>query len=225
MVLVGDGPVFCAGIDLKDPTFGSALAGNTDPARAGLAFQSQLAEMQDAFTALEACPVPVIAAVHGPCLGAGVDLVSAADIRLASSEATFSVREVVLGLAADVGTLQRLPKIVGNESWVREVCLTGRVFDADEALRVGLVSRVSPRVVDDALRLAHTISQHSPVAVVGTKRALLYARDHSVGDGLAQISQYSALALQSPDFKILQGRKAKGSTKPEYANLHPQARL
>ena len=98
--------------------------------------------MQDSFSAIETCGVPVIAAVHGACIGGGVDLICAADIRVCSRDAVFSVKEVDIGLAADIGSLQRLPKIVTNQSWVRDVVYTARNFGADEALRVGLVSGV-----------------------------------------------------------------------------------
>lgn len=94
-------------------------------------------------TALELCSRPVIAAVHSACIGAGVSLITAADIRYCTEDAYFTVKEIDLGLAADVGALQRLPKVVGNHSWARELCLTGRNFDSKEALTFGLVSRVS----------------------------------------------------------------------------------
>ena len=98
--------------------------------------------MQDSFTNIERCKQPVIAAIHGPCIGGGVDLTSACDIRYASKDAFFSIKEVDVGLAADVGTLQRMPKIVGNEGLVRELAYTARHFSAQEALQFGFVTRV-----------------------------------------------------------------------------------
>lgn len=133
ILLMGKGKGFCSGIDITDEKFFSGLTfgdddsekDTPDPARKSLAFRSQILEMQAAFTAVEECPVPVAVAIHGACVGAGVDLVCCADVRLCSPSAKFSVREVRLGLAADVGTLQRLPKLVGFSSRVRELCLTG----------------------------------------------------------------------------------------------------
>ncbi|OXB51870.1 hypothetical protein ASZ78_007018, partial [Callipepla squamata] len=146
---------------------------------------------------LEKCPKPVIAAVHGACIGGGVDLVSACDIRYCSQDAWFQVKtdsvspnatqEVDIGLAADVGTLQRLPKIVGSQSLVNELAFTARKMMAPEAQSCGLVSRVFPdkaALLQGALELAAAIAARSPVAVQGTKVNLLYSRDHSVPDSL-----------------------------------------
>ncbi len=138
VLLKGSGKGFCGGIDVTDQTFFAGISpsefndnddnSSRDAARKSLAFRSQILQMQDAFTALEECPVPVVVAIHGACIGAGVDLACCADIRLCSKNAVFGVREVRLGLAADVGTLQRFPKIVGFSSRVRELCLTGGEF-------------------------------------------------------------------------------------------------
>ena len=132
VLLIGNGQGFCGGIDISDRQFFSGIESNIgddqvsiDVARRSLAFRSQILEMQSAFTAMEECPVPVVAAIHGACIGAGIDLACCADVRVCSPDAKFSVREVRLGLAADVGTLQRLPKIVGFGSRVRELCLSG----------------------------------------------------------------------------------------------------
>ena len=132
VLLIGSGKGFCGGIDVTDEKFFAGIGSNgdgdsdsTDTARKSIAFLPQILQMQAAFTALEECPVPVVAAVHGACVGAGIDLVCCADVRVCSSDARFSIREVRLGLAADVGTLQRFPKLVGFGSRVRELCLTG----------------------------------------------------------------------------------------------------
>ena len=210
----------------------------------GLTFLPKLKQMQDCFTALETCPVPVVAAVSGHCIGAGVDLVCCADVRVCSPNAVFAVREVALGLAADVGTLQRLPKIVGHQSVVRELCLTGRNFSAPEAAAMGFVSHV---VYDDAhknnnnrnnelllsraLQLCQNMAQHSPVAVQGTKKALLYARDHSVDEGLDQIAAYNALALQGNDVKVAWTMTARGGganatmNKPRFGGIPAHSKL
>jgi Delta3,5-Delta2,4-dienoyl-CoA isomerase len=228
VLLCGDGLAFCAGIDVTDASFfpTSSDSDNTiDVARKGITFVPQLRQMQDCFSALETdCPVPIVAAVHGMCIGAGIDLITAADIRWCSPDAVFSVREVAIGLAADVGTLQRLPKVTGHDSWVREVCYTGRDISAHEAYQHGLVSRVTDTLWQDALDLCCTIAQRSPVAVQGTKHALVYARDHSVAEGLDQIAWYNALALQSPDLAMaVMARLSK--TKPQFPDMPPYSKL
>ncbi|KAJ3213260.1 putative enoyl CoA hydratase [Dinochytrium kinnereticum] len=173
-----------------------------DVARTALRILPEIELMQESFTAIERCDRPVIAAVHGFCIGGGIDLITACDIRLCSSDANFSVKEVDIGLAADIGTLQRLPRVVGNQSWVREVCLTARNFDAKEALQVGLVSKVLPtkvELVDEALKLAAVIASKSPVATVGTKHILNYSRDHTVAEGLHYVALWNSVMLNTED--------------------------
>jgi len=199
IVIRGEGKAFTAGLDTSDLSIFMDGSQGSDAARRGLAFLPKILEMQSCFTAIEDCPVPVIAAVHGSCIGAGVDLISCCDIRLAQFGATFSIREVNLGLAADVGTLQRLPKITGCDSRVRELCYTGETFDHREAMQLGLVSRVCDDVLKDSLQLACRIAANSPVAVTGTKISLVYSRDHSVHEGLSHIAAHNALALITDD--------------------------
>ena len=132
VLLIGKGKGFCGGIDVTDEKFLFGINGDDDStedvARKSIAFSPQILAMQAAFTKIESCPVPVVAAIHGACVGAGVDMSCCADVRVCSADAKFSIREVRLGLAADVGTLQRFPKIVGFGSFVRELCLTGGKF-------------------------------------------------------------------------------------------------
>ena len=191
-----------------------------DPARIALNLNAHVRALQACVTAIATCPKPVIAAIHGPCLGAGLDLACCADIRLASPNSVFSVREVHLGLAADLGVLSRLPKIVGNGGWVKEVCLTGRMIGAEEAGRVGLVSVVgeapsrrnvqeqqeqggagkeadSDRVLNAALTLANTISSLPQTAVLGTKEILDYTIDHSVDESLRYTRVWNSAMLQT----------------------------
>lgn len=226
ILLIGTGASFSAGIDVTDPSLMPSNVGE-DVAHKGIAFSPLIRDMQASFTALEKCPVPVVAAVHGNCIGAGVDLICAADVRWCTVDTVFSVREVQLGLAADVGTLQRLPKIVGNQSWVREVCLNGRNFTSSEALQMGLVSRLvsgHATLVEQATKLCAEIASHSPVAVQGTKLGLLYARDHSVADSLEQIVNYNALALQSQDLRnAWMARSSKSA--PKFTNIPRYSRL
>jgi Delta3,5-Delta2,4-dienoyl-CoA isomerase len=123
--------------------------------------------------------------MHGFALCLAIDIACCADIRICAGNTRFAVKEVDIGLAADVGTLARLPKLVGNTSWVKDVCLTARDFSADEALRMGFVSAVLPdkaSAVDEGLRIARVMAEKSPVAVQGTKELLNHARDHSVAE-------------------------------------------
>jgi enoyl-CoA hydratase/carnithine racemase len=195
---------FCSGIDLGElaPLLGETVAG-ADVARRGLRLRRAIEVMRDALTAVERVRVPVVAAVAGHCDGAGVDLICAADIRLASEDASFCVKEVELGIAADLGTLQRLPLLGVSDSFVREICFTARRVGAGEALARGLVSSVhadAAAVREAALSLAARIASLSPVAVQGTK-AQLSAHRAGVAQGLAAAAQANALLLQSDDVR------------------------
>ena len=228
VLLQGNGKAFSAGIDTADSSFfPSQEDSNDDAARKSLSFRPQIIDMQRCFTALEECPVPVVAAIHGACIGAGIDLACCADVRLCSPSATFSIREVRLGLAADIGTLQRLPKIVGHGSRVRELCLTGEDFGADEAARIGFVSRVSTTeevLIPMAIEICKRIASNSPVAVVGTKFSLNYSRDHSVQNGLEHVASHNAMALLTDDLIASFAAAASGS-KPSFANFPVHSRL
>jgi delta(3,5)-delta(2,4)-dienoyl-CoA isomerase len=183
--------------------------------------------MQTAFTSIETFPVPVVAAIHGACIGAGIDLTCCTDVRVCSPTAKFSIREVRLGLAADVGTLQRFPKLVGFTSRVRELCFTGDDFTAQEALTLGFVSRISSTndsLMDTANDICERICRNSPIAVTITKSSLNYSRDHSVSDGLEHIALHNSTALQSDDLvKSFMSRGGGGA--PEFSPLHSHARL
>jgi enoyl-CoA hydratase/carnithine racemase len=225
ILLMGSGKGFSGGIDISDPTFFQPNDVD-DIARRGIAFRPQIIEMQRCFTAIEDCPIPVIAAIHGPCIGAGVDLICCVDVRLCSSAALFSIREVRLGLAADVGTLQRLPKIVGHGSRVRELCLTGDDFGAQEALSMGLVSRVTISDDDlmmDVTSLCKKIASHSPVAVMGTKLSLNFSRDHTVSEGLHHVASHNTVALMTEDmvasFGVSRGEKPTFGDLPIFSRL------
>ena len=237
ILVTGSGLGFCAGIDVSDEKFQSVfsnnLNSNVDVAREYLSAQGMIRDMQDAFSALEdKCPVPVIVAIHGSCIGAGVDLACAADVRLCDSSATFSIREVKLGLAADVGTLQRFPKVIGNMSLARELCFTGRKFSADMALQVGFVSKICSSAGDlynQAITICKEIAENSPVAVAGTKKSLIFSRDHSVREGLEHISIHNAAALMTNDMAISflanSINKKNSTSTPTYEDLLPLSKL
>ena len=206
IVLAGRGKAFCAGIDLVDHAPGMAgggsLSGKGDSAVAKrLALLDDIRRYQDTCSSFANTNKPVVAAVHGPCIGAGMDLITACDIRLASADATFSVRETRIAMVADVGTLQRLPRVVGDGP-ARELIFTGRDIDASRALAIGLVNEVLADA--DALRvrttaLAQEIAANSPLAVQGSKQILGHAARRSVQDGLDYVALWNAAFLHSDD--------------------------
>ncbi|XP_055991647.1 delta(3,5)-Delta(2,4)-dienoyl-CoA isomerase, mitochondrial [Sorex fumeus] len=202
VVISGEGKIFTAGIDLMDMASDLLQPRGDDVARISWYLRDLISRYQETFSVIEKCPKPVIAAIHGGCIGGGVDLITACDIRYCAQDAFFQVKEVDVGLAADVGTLQRLPKIVGNQSLVNELAFTSRKMMADEALGCGLVSRVFPdreTMLDAAFALAAEIASKSPVAVQGTKVNLIYSRDHSVEEGLKYMSSWNMAMLQTDD--------------------------
>lgn len=163
----------------------------------------------------------VICVVHGISIGLAIDIACCADIRICASNTRFAVKEVDIGLAADIGTLARLPKLVGSTSWVKDVCLTARDFSAQEALSVGFVSQVhegKEAAVQAGVALAATLASKSPVAVQGTKELLNYGRDHSVDESLRYTKVWNAAAVQSKDFSqaLMSGLK---KTKPRFEKL------
>ncbi|KAJ2899632.1 mitochondrial precursor [Zalerion maritima] len=221
------GKGFCAGLDVKAAAEGDMLGssgggkGKMDAARTSQKLRRHIGEFQGSVGEIERCDKPVIALLHGISFGLAIDIACCADIRLAVADAKFSVKEVDIGLAADIGSLARLPKVVGSSSWVREVCLTARIFGAEEAQRVGFVSRVcetKEKGLEAATALAGLISEKSPVAVMGTKEILKHSRDHSVDDNLRYTSVWNSAMLQSSDVQValLSGIQKK---KPRFEKL------
>ncbi|KAI7904455.1 ClpP/crotonase-like domain-containing protein [Cokeromyces recurvatus] len=203
VIISGSGRMFTAGLDLTETSLKSLNVG--DPARAAYRNRAHIQDFQNAFTAIEECTKPVIAAVHNACFGAGVDLITACDIRYCTKDSFFCVKEVDVGLAADVGSLQRLPKVIGNHSLVRELCLTGRNMYAKEALECGFVNKVTENqeaVLAEAFAIAKIIASKSPVAVLGTKHLLNYSRDHSVAEGLAYTVTWNSAMLNTEDIPL-----------------------
>jgi enoyl-CoA hydratase len=157
--------------------------------------------LQEGFTKIECCRKPVIAAVHSHCIGGGMDLICACDMRLATKDAVFSIRETRMGIIADLGTLQRLPHIIG-QSWSRELALTGRDFTAQEALQMGLITRVCddrPALYEAARTLADQVAACPPLTVQGTKDVINYSRDNGIDAGLQYVAQKNSAALPSED--------------------------
>ena len=207
VILSGNGKMFCGGIDLA--SFISVMPSCSDSAHKSLQILEKVRQLQDSFTAVEKCRKPVISVVHGGCIGGGVDLICGTDIRLMSADAYLQVKEVDIGIVADVGTIQRLPRIVGNQSLVNEYCLTGRKVFSDEVARIGAVSRVCPdreSALENAVALATQIASKSPVAVQGIKSNLVYSRDHTVQEGLDRVALWnSAMLLGGDTVKAMSG--------------------
>ncbi|KXS18520.1 enoyl CoA hydratase 1 [Gonapodya prolifera JEL478] len=209
VVVSSNARIFTAGLDLSssglvDPKAspGAGPVAKPDAGRRAFHIRREVLKTQESFNAMESCDKPVIVAAHGKVVGGGIDLMTAADMRYCSEDATFTIKEVDVGLAADVGTLQRLQHAVGNPSFAREVVYTARWFTAAEALQHGLVSKVLPTKEDavrEALKVAAEIASKSPLAVTGSKNILNYSRDHSVADGLNYVAVWNAAALQSSD--------------------------
>jgi enoyl-CoA hydratase len=206
VVLAAKGPHFTVGLDLKAMGMAAASGGDgaaggrSQAARAWRTFR-QIRRLQDAISSLESCPKPVVAAVHGYCIGGGVDLVTACDIRLASEDAVFSVRETRLAIVADVGTLQRLPRIVGR-GHAAELAFTGKDVPARRAKEIGLVNDVFPdqeATLEAARALAAEVAANSPLAVQGTKVVLRASENRSVADGLEFVAAWNAGFLASED--------------------------
>ncbi len=197
IVVRAEGKMFTAGLDL---VAANSLMGDGSAAyREGL--RKKILAVQEAISAIERCRKPVIAAVHGWCIGGGVDLASACDIRLAAKDAVFSIRETRIGIIADLGTLQRLPHIIGH-GWTNELALTGRDFTAEEALKMGFVTRLCEdreALLQEAKELAVTIAGLPPLTVQGTKEVLLQGRDQGVDAGLAYVAQKNAAMIPSED--------------------------
>jgi enoyl-CoA hydratase len=184
LVISSTGKHFSAGMDLQ--TFGSAIHMDDTSAEGRSAVYDLLTDMQHTFTLFEELRIPVIAAIHGGCIGSGLDMVTACCMRYASADAFFCIQEINIGLVADVGTLQRLPKLLPM-ALVKELAYTGRRLSADKALTHGLVNEILPTheaTVAAALQAAKEIASKPPVAIWGTKQVLHYARDHSTEDSL-----------------------------------------
>lgn len=204
VVLAGEGAQFSVGLDVQE-VLGEWLAklgpGSTAQAAARTELLGLIRGLQDGVTSVARCRKPVIAAVSGWCIGGGVDLISAADVRLASSDAKFSVREARLAIVADVGSLQRLRGIIG-EGHLRELALTGKDITAERAQRIGLVNDVyasQEELMVAALEMAAQMAANSPLAVAGTKAVLNEDREEDVARGLRHVALWNAAFLHSED--------------------------
>lgn len=200
-ILTGAGAHFCAGLDLS--MFEQLRSEVADPCdgRAREKLRRRILDIQDTVSAIERCRKPVIAAVHGACVGGGVDIVTACDLRYCCEAAWFSVKEIDVGLVADVGTLQRLPRLIG-EGHARELAYTGRRVDGREAAELRLVNRCHATREDlqkGVAEIAGQLAAKSPLSLRGTKAMITYSRDHSVADSLDHVATWNAGMLFSRD--------------------------
>jgi enoyl-CoA hydratase len=203
VVLSGVGKHFSSGIDL---TLLASVANEMgkDVGRNARLLRRKILQMQESFSVVDRCSKPVLAAIQGYCIGGAIDLISACDMRYAADDALFSIREIDMGMAADVGTLQRLPRLIGD-GMMREMAYTGRNVGAEEAQRIGLVNRTFvdlPQLLDGVMAIARDIAAKSPIAISGSKRMIAYMRDHSVADGLEYVATWNSAMLQSADLKL-----------------------
>lgn len=197
VVIKGEGKCFAVGLDMNEAAnlaLDASVTGREE-------LRKKILDLQESINAIERCCKPVIAAVHGYCLGGGIDITSACDVRIASKDAVFSIRETKVAIIADMGTLQRMPAIIG-QGWFRDLALTGRDFSAEEALEMGFITRICEtrdELVAEARKLAEEIAANSPLTVAGTKEVINYTRDHGMEASLQFVAQKNAVLLHSQD--------------------------
>jgi enoyl-CoA hydratase len=209
-ILAGNGKHFCAGLDLS--MFSDILPASSEQGRAREGMRRTILRMQDNLSAIEKCRKPVLAAIHHTCIGGGIDMTTCCDMRYCSADAYFSIKEIDLGMTADVGTLQRLPRLIGD-GMVRELAYTGRRLEAQEARELGLVNRVfadRDALLEGVMEIARQIASKAPLAVRGSKEMILYARDHSVADSLNYIATWNAGMMSQVDLTATIEAQMKG---------------
>jgi len=222
VVISSTGKTFTGGLDLAAfaGIAGDMLSG--DRGRVGEQFRRAVAEMQESFAVIDRCRVPVLAAVQGGCVGGGVDLISACDMRYATEDAWFCIQEINIGMTADVGTLQRLPHLMPS-GLVRELAYTGRRMPAEEAFRCGLVNRLFSNhalMLEEVMSIARSIAAKSPLAIHGSKQMLNYTRDHSTADALDYMQVWQAGMFLTQD--LMEQMQANQQKRPaKFADLLP----
>lgn len=200
IILSGEGKHFCAGIDLALLMDVAQFSQKCD-GRKREKLRKKVFELQAPINAIEQCSKPVIAAIHGGCIGGGIDIITACDIRYCTDDAFFTIKEIDMGMVADLGTLQRLPKII-PAGIAREMAYTGRNVSGQEAERIGLTNRSfvdTETMHTEVLKVAQSIASKSPLSIRGTKAILNHSRDHSVADGLEYMATWNAAMLLSDD--------------------------
>ncbi|MBC8241265.1 MAG: crotonase/enoyl-CoA hydratase family protein [Alphaproteobacteria bacterium] len=225
VVFSAQGKHFTSGLDLND--FGAGLmASGGEPSRKAEALRRTVLHMQESMSVIDRCRLPVLVAVQGACIGGGIDLISACDMRYCTQDAFFSIQETNIGMTADVGTLQRLPHLLPH-GIVRELTYTGRRMMAAEAREWGLVNQVfadHAALLAGVMAIAAEIASKSPIATVGNKEMLNYARDHSIQDGLNYIATWNAAMLSRADLgEAFMAKQEKRDAK--YDDLEPTQKL
>ena len=222
IILSASGKHFTAGMDL-DVFNKVGNSQDQEPARSAEKQRRWIKALQDVFTSLERARMPVISAIQGACIGGGVDMICATDIRLCTADAFFSIKETELGITADVGTLQRILHVMPS-GLARELAYTSRNLSAEEALGCGFVNHVyqdQAEMIIAAQELAKKIAKHSPLAVAGVKQMLNHSRDHSVADSLDYMATWQAGMLQSTDVsEAMKARTEKRSA--QFDDLSPR---
>jgi enoyl-CoA hydratase len=221
VVISSDGKHFCSGMDISVFLQGGLDRGENREIDAER-FRHTILAMQRTFSALEEARQPVLVAIQGACIGAGLDLVTACDCRYAAADAFFAVHETAIGMTADVGAFPRLARVV-SEGFARQMAFTAERVPAGKAKEIGLVNEVFPThetLLDGVMAIAAEIAAHSPLAVTGSKRMLNYARDHSTADALDYVALWNAAMLRPEDIK--ESYAAKGEKRAaSFADLKP----
>ncbi len=225
VVLASTGRHFSAGMDLAVFGTGGDGAESREKGRERANLRDNVLHLQETFTCLERARMPVLAAIQGGCIGGAVDMVTACDMRYASEDAFFCIQEINIGMTADVGTLQRLPKLI-PEGVCRELAYTGRRVFADEAKSLGLVNEVfadHDLLIEGVLEVAKEIASKSPLAIWGSKEMIRYARDHSTSDALNHIATWQSGMFQPAD--MVESFTAKAEDRePRFHDLLPVRR-
>lgn len=226
IVMSSTGKHFSAGMDLGVFSDPKAVPMTGDPGRMAENLRRVVMQLQASLSSLEQVRIPVLCAIQGGCIGGALDMICASDSRYCTEDAYFVIKETELGMTADVGTLQRLPKLL-PQGIVRELAYTGRPFTANEAKQLGFVNEVfssHEALIEGVMAIAAQIARHSPLAVVGCKEMLNYSRDHSVEDSLRYMATWQAGMFRPND--MMKSFAAKASKQPaEYKDIWPVADL
>jgi len=226
VVLSSTGPHFTSGMDLSVFTNSASVSDENKSTQHNAAmFYDTVRRLQESFSSLEKLRVPVLAAVQGGCIGAGVDLVSACDMRYACDGAFFSIQETNIGMTADVGTFPRLTKLM-PDGIVREMAYTGRSLSADEAITHGLINAkfdTADEMLSHVMQIAKTIAEKAPFAIHGCKKMILHSRDHTVSDTLDYVGLWNACFLNTAD--LMESMQASREKRPPNYNALPKKAL
>jgi len=223
LVISAEGKNFCSGMDLMAFAGGIPTTNTPDEREA---FRHMISDLQQVLSILESARFPVIAAIQGACIGGGLDLVSACDLRFVSQDAYFRIEETNIGMMADLGSLQRLPKLM-PEALVRELAYLGTTLRAERAHAAGFVNTVEDNaeaVLAAAMKAAERIASKAPSAIVGSKAAITYARDHSVSDGLDWAGMMQAMIWNPSDIQKSVMARSKGEA-PDFRGPGPIPKL